>query len=262
MNIDNNNCRVCNAPSKLFSTGKILDLSVQYFECEKCGYVQTENPYWLEQAYEDVINISDTGIMSRNKSNTKIVTVTLLLLGELHGKVVDAAGGYGILVRLLRDFGVNAFWSDSYCQNMLARGFEYDKGKANLVTAFEVFEHFVEPAIELDRLLAIAPNVLFSTTIIPEPTPMPNDWWYYGTEHGQHIGFFKVKTLRKLAEERGKFLVTDGYSHHLITDKPVNTLVWKIIIRSRNIIASLVGFKMKSKIWSDHLYINDTKQGD
>jgi Nif-specific regulatory protein len=45
-------------------------------------------------------------------------------LGSLFGTVVDCAGGYGILVRLLRDYGVNALWSDPYCENVLAKGFE------------------------------------------------------------------------------------------------------------------------------------------
>ena len=256
----NNNCRVCNAPSKNFANGNVLDYDIQYFECEKCGYVQTEKPYWLKQAYEEAINVSDTGIMSRNLSNMKIVVVTLIMLGILKGKAVDAAGGYGILVRLLRDYGVNAFWSDSYCSNMVARCFEYEKGKANLVTAFEAFEHFIDPAAELDRLLEIAPNVLFSTTIIPEPTPMPSDWWYYGSEHGQHIGFFKVKTLQRLAKERGKYLVTNGQSYHLITDKPINNKLWKFMIRTRSLTAFLARSMTKSKTWSDHLYVKNTKE--
>lgn len=253
-------CRVCGCTSEIFSQEKIFDHDIKYLECKGCGYVQTEEPYWLQKAYEEAINISDTGIMSRNRANTKIVAVTLLLLGKLQGIVVDAAGGYGILVRLLRDFGIDAYWSDSYCENMVSRGFEYQKGEASLVTAFEVFEHFIDPATELDRLLEIAPNILFSTTIIPEPTPMPNDWWYYGTEHGQHIGFFKVKTLRKLAEDRGKYFVTDEKSYHLITDKPVNTLVWKTLILFRTFISFFARIQTRSKTWTDHLYIKGKEE--
>ena len=57
----------------------------------------------------------------------------------------------GILVRLLRDYGVEALWCDQYCENLLARGFEYNGECADLVTAFEVLEHFVNPLEELDR---------------------------------------------------------------------------------------------------------------
>ena len=142
-------------------------------------------------------------------------------------------------MRLLRDYGINALWSDRYCKNILANGFEYACEKAQLVTVFEAFEHFVNPAEELDLLLAIAPNILFSTEIIAEPAPKQGDWWYYGKNHGQHIGFFRIKTLQKLAKERGKYLLSDGQSYHLISDKPLNNKFWKLLIRA-NRVASLI----------------------
>jgi hypothetical protein len=52
---------------------------------------------------------------------------------------VDCAGGYGILTRLLRDIGVDALWSDPFCQNLMALGFEHSNEPAELVTAFEEF---------------------------------------------------------------------------------------------------------------------------
>lgn len=253
MKIENNNiCRSCfGAVNEKFS-GNLVGYHVHYFECSTCGYVQTETPHWLDQAYAEVINDSDTGIMARNQVNARIVLATMLLLGKLDGKLVDCAGGYGILVRLLRDFGVNALWSDRYCQNLLAKGFEHTNEKADLVTAFEAFEHFVNPAEELDRLLAIAPNVLFSTEIIADPAPKQDDWWYYGSNHGQHIGFFRIRTLEKLAKKRGKFLVTNGTSYHLMTDKPVNGKLWNIMIRINKFMPLLLRRKLTSKLWTDH----------
>ena len=62
--------------------------------------------------------------MARNLLNVGLVLATLTLLGERNGTVVDFAG-YGFLVRLLRDKGVNAFWVDPYSENLVARGFEY-----------------------------------------------------------------------------------------------------------------------------------------
>jgi hypothetical protein len=245
-------CRNCKSIVDEIFTGKLIDQHVCYFECSTCGYVQTETPQWLDQAYAEAINDSDTGIMVRNQVNAKIVLATMFMLGKLDGILVDCAGGYGILVRLLRDYGVNALWSDPYCNNLLARGFEHKKEKADLVTAFEAFEHFVNPTEELNRLLAIAPNVLFSTEIIADPAPKQDDWWYYGKEHGQHIGFFRIRTLEKLALERGKFLVSNGASYHLVTDKPVNQQLWKLMIRANSIMPRLLRGKLVSKVWSDH----------
>ena len=225
---------------------------VGYFECPVCAYVQTEEPHWLDQAYASAINDSDTGIMVRNQINARIVLATLLLISKLNGNLVDCAGGYGILVRLLRDFGINALWSDRYCQNLLAKGFEYTTEKADLVTAFEAFEHFVYPADELDRLLKIAPNILFSTELIADPTPKQDDWWYYGKEHGQHIGFFRIKTLNHMAKERGKFLTSNGTSYHLMTDKPIQHALWKLMIKRNIFLPMILKTRLKSKVWSDH----------
>jgi len=254
-------CRACGGTALPIWKGSLLDLSVQYSECPRCGYVQTENPYWLERAYSAPINASDTGIMSRNLSNTGITIAALVLLSRLRGRVVDCAGGMGILVRLLRDVGVDAFWSDPYCENSLARGFEYSTGTADLVTAFEAFEHFTEPAKELDRLLQISPNILLSTALIPNPTPPAGEWWYYGPEHGQHVGFFRVGTLQKLAVDRGKHLVTDGCSYHLISDRPIRPSSWKVLIRTNKLLLPIARRRLKSRTWSDHLSVSRTRHG-
>lgn len=249
-------CRCCASSSAYIFSGELIGHQVGYYECEVCGYVQTESPHWLEQAYGTAINDSDTGIMGRNQSNAQIVLSTLLTLGCLEDVLVDSAGGYGILVRLLRDLGVDALWSDRYCQNLVAKGFEHHGQHASLVTAFESFEHYVHPLEELDRLLAIAPNVLLSTELISQPTPTQNNWWYYGREHGQHIGFFRLKTLQWLAKAKGKYLYSNGTSYHLFSDNPVNQTVWLSMVRANRLMPFIVRRQLKSRIWSDHLFMS------
>ncbi len=261
MNIENDNiCRCCGGKASQIFSGSLIGHIVRYFECASCGYVQTETPYWLNLAYADVINDSDTGIMVRNQVNSKIVLASMYVLGKVNGTLVDCAGGYGILVRLLRDLGVNALWSDRYCQNLLAKGFEHTCENADLVTAFEAFEHFVDPVEELRRLLNIAPNVLLSTEIISDPAPKQDDWWYYGKEHGQHIGFFRIRTLEKLAKDHGKYFLTNGTSYHLITDKPINLSVWKILIRFSRFLPFILQRKLVTKVWDDHALMAAKRQ--
>lgn len=254
------NCRVCgnNAPH-LFDGDLLGKFRTAYFECTSCGYVQTEEPYWLEDAYKRSITASDTGILIRNNYNVRLVLATLHLLGALNGTVVDYAGGYGILVRMLRDLGVEAVWADRYSENLLAAGFEYEGRPAELVTAFEAFEHFVQPREELSRLLDVAPNVLISTEIIPRPTPALDLWWYYGPEHGQHIGFFRVETLQKLAAQHGKRLITDGRSYHLFTDQKLSLLHWRIARKIVSNVPSLITSQLFTKVWSDHLQVSKKK---
>jgi hypothetical protein len=248
-------CRACGAEAAFLWAGIIIDVAVRYFECPKCGYVQTERPYWLDRAYATAINDSDTGILVRNLSNANLVLATLWLLGARGGRVVDYAGGYGILVRLLRDYGVDAWWSDPFCDNLLARGFQRSDQTASLVTAFEAFEHFVEPEHEFEKMLAIGPNVLLSTLLIPRPAPEHANWWYYGAEHGQHVGLFREDTLRAMARRHGKRLVSNGAFYHLITDEPVNALLWKLLIRASTSMPSAFRRGLNSKTWSDHQVI-------
>lgn len=253
MGIKNQNlCRCCGSEVKKIFSGSLIGHQVQYFECSNCEYVQTETPFWLDEAYQKAINNTDTGIIARNQKNARVTLFTMLMLGEMDGNLVDCAGGYGILVRLLRDNGINALWSDRYCQNLLANGFEYAGQKARIVTVFEAFEHFVNPAEELDSLLGIAPNILFSTEIIAQPIPDQSDWWYYGKNHGQHIGFFRTSTLQKLAKDRGKYLSSDGQSYHLISDKPLNENIWKLLIRANKLAFFIT---RKSFIHSDYDYL-------
>jgi Zn ribbon nucleic-acid-binding protein len=253
-------CRVCDQDSNYLWSSSLIGNRVKYYECALCGYVQTEEPYWLNDAYKESINLTDTGILSRNLFNLKITISTLVFLNiRNNAKVVDAAGGYGVLVRLLRDYGINAFWSDKYSHNLFARGFEYENmdSPADLVTVFEAFEHFSNPNSELDNLLSIAPNVLLSTQIIPDKIPKPNAWWYYGLEHGQHVGFFRIKTLQKLAFDREKYLLSDGRSFHLITEKKSPLWLWTSMLKFRSLIFMYAKRYFTSKTLEDHMHLKN-----
>ena len=248
-------CRCCGQVlGEYVFKAHIFDRLVSFFECDRCGYVQTEEPDWLDIAYASPINISDTGILARNFSNVSLVLATLTTMKSKKSQVVDYAGGYGFLVRLLRDFGVDAFWADLYSENLVARGFEYEGfGNPKLVTAFEAFEHFLSPAEELSNLLKISPNVLLTTTLVPKPTPKPQDWWYYGLEHGQHIGFFRVRTLNYLADKFNLHLLTDGKSCHFFSEKKYSYLTWNIFRKIARFAPKVFSYDLAPKTFDDHL---------
>lgn len=233
---------------------------INYFECSRCKYLQTQEPDWLELAYSSAINTCDTGIMVRNLANSSLVAATLHTLGLTNGKVVDCAGGYGILVRLLRDRGIDAKWSDPYCKNALAVGFEHNGEPANLVTAFEAFEHFVDPVDEIKRLFGIAPNLLLTTELVTDPAPLPGEWWYYGLDHGQHIGFFRVETLQWIAKEFGKNLCTDGHGRHLFSDKPISSRRWRVNVLIEKFLPGYFTRNIRSRVWSDFELMSGSKK--
>jgi hypothetical protein len=255
-------CRVCAADSVYLWSGAVLGRLVDYFECPRCEYVQTETPTWLSEAYAEPINVTDTGILARNLQCRDLVLATLWATGELRGRLVDQAGGYGILVRLLRDVGVDAYWADAHSENLLARGFEFDArnpGRAALVTAFEAMEHFVDPVGEMESMFGISANMLCSTELVPLPTPRPEEWWYFGREHGQHIGFFRVATLQYLARRFQKQLATDGRFLHLFTDAPVNRRYWGALKRAGPALCWIARRRLGSRTWSDHEMLRNEK---
>lgn len=245
-------CRVCGGQSAFAFRQPVLGRDVNYFDCVTCGYFQTEAPTWLEQAYASAINDVDTGIMVRNQLNLQRVVLTLLALGRLRGRVLDQAGGYGILVRLLRDIGVDARWSDKYCQNLLARGFEVtdEAGEFDLLTAFEVFEHLEAPMSDLAGMLQRAPVVLISTDLAPASSTVSRDWWYLGPEHGQHIGFFRARTLTWMATRLGCHHASDGRSLHLFSKLPVPRR-WLPMQRLGRLTPLLTRYRLQSRTMDD-----------
>jgi hypothetical protein len=249
-------CRLCGQPDlSSFANAQCLGHQINYFDCPCCRYVQTEHPHWLEEAYRSPINASDTGILIRNIANQKNVVAVLSMLAIRRSRVIDYSGGYGLLVRLLRDIGVDAYWKDLYASNLVAVGFEHHGETGNLVTAFEAFEHFVNPLVEVEAMLAIAPNLLFSTELITDPAPPLGRWPYYGLEHGQHIGFFRLETLQYIARRFNKFLVTDGRGLHLLSSSPSSPLrmrIWRVLA---HMAPSLLTIGLRSKTWDDHLHL-------
>lgn len=220
-----NECNVCQNKLKLISTNKVLNkYSVKYFHCLKCGFIQTEKPFWLDEAYQSALNIYDTGVMLRNFTLSEQAESIIKTHFNIYGKFVDYAGGYGIFTRLMRDKGFDFYWTDIYSQNLVARGFEYNNQKSiELVTNFECFEHFVNPLESIETILKISRNLLFSTETYSGEYP-PNDWWYWGYIHGQHISFYKLETLVFIAKKYKLNFYTNGVNLHLFTEKKLGIL--------------------------------------
>jgi hypothetical protein len=193
---------------------------VEYHHCDRCGLLQTEAPYWLEEAYSSAINVSDTGVMARSIAQSRTVSSIILTCFDRHARFVDHGGGYGIFTRLMRDRGFDYYWADPQAKNLVARGFEFDgSGAVEAVTSLETFEHFVEPREEIAKILRISDSVIFSTELRPEKVPNPEEWWYYGREHGQHIAFYSRKTMEHIGKVFGLNYYYCGSLHLMVPER-------------------------------------------
>jgi len=227
-------CKICDGLSLFFGETEVLKkYRAHYFRCEECGFIQTESPYWLEEAYSSAIASQDVGIMHRNLMNCELTSAVLNLLFPKVSNAVDFGAGHGVFVRLMRDRGFNFFWSDLHATNDYARGFEVQEGATyDFLTAFEVLEHLADPVTDLSRLMDLSDNVFVSTCIVPQPSPGLGDWWYYVPSTGQHISFYTTKSLHRIAARFGRRLLTCG-SYHLFTRKPQSDLLYRFATKAR-----------------------------
>lgn len=247
------NCKMCEQHNKPIFKTKILNkYNIEYFYCSNCGFMQTEEAFWLNEAYEESINVSDTGILARNLYLSDISSLIINFFFDKDKKYLDFAGGYGIYTRLMRDIGFDFYWHDKYSTNLLARGFEKDDKLEvfELITVYEAFEHFQNPINEIESMLKISKNILLTTELLPVSVPFPNEWWYYGLEHGQHISFYSLRTLSYIAEKYDLNLYTNGINLHLLTEKNIDKCCFELLFKSNiyQYISSLFNCALKNNI--------------
>lgn len=224
-------CKICHSETKKIHKDTILNkYSIEYFQCKSCGFVQTENPYWLNESYNNAISCSDTGIMSRNLMLSELTTNIFSLLNHKEGDFLDYGGGYGVLTRLMRDKGFNFYWYDKYAENLVARGFEGEisNRKYDGITSYENFEHFENPLENIEKIFCLTDFLLFSTELITVPAPSSSEWWYYCLEHGQHISLFSKPSLEYIARKYNYNFVSNGTNIHIFSKIKINPIIFKI----------------------------------
>lgn len=221
-------CKVCEKQSTYLFTSKIINkYEVKYYQCSNCKFIQTEEPFWLDEVYQNPINATDVGLLRRNTFFSKIITSLLFIKFDSKQTFLDYAGGYGVFTRMMRDIGFDFHWIDPFTKNLFAEGAEFNsENKYSLITVFETFEHFNEPIKEIEKMLSICKNIAFSTEMYQESLDIT--WNYLGFDHGQHIAFYHPTTISFIAK---KFNLNyyKIYDIHFISPIKINKLQLKLI---------------------------------
>ncbi|BBY00486.1 hypothetical protein MSEO_09850 [Mycobacterium seoulense] len=252
-------CRICSSSTRLAFTHKLLSkYDCAFYFCDNCGGLQTESPYWLDEAYASPVASADTGLVWRNLYLARLTSMVLFFLFDRHGRFLDAAGGYGIFTRLMRDIGFDYYWTDMYCPNLTARGFEAETGPGapyTAVTAFEVMEHLPDPVGFVAELLESTgtDTIIFTTELFTGEPPAPEAWWYYGFSTGQHITFYQRSTLELIGKRFGMRFYSSGMLH-IWTRAKLNPLALRVLTSPT--VASLLGglprLALGSRTMADH----------
>lgn len=226
-------CRLCGGVScfvfRKFLLGKY---NVAFYRCANCHSLQSETPYWLGEAYSPVVDAIDTGAAQRVLHCFASAQVVMRVL---HCRTtLDFGGGAGLLTRLLRDAGHDAWWYDQYTSPGYATGFVGAPDKTyDLVTSFEVIEHFAIPSADIQALFVGNPRAILLLTEIYRN--QGQDWSYIAPEEGQHVFFYSPEGLRWIGQEQAYFLlICNGFILYLRERlTPVQRLLLQILLRPR-----------------------------
>jgi len=256
-------CKICNNDANMLFKTKVLNkYEVEYFKCKNCYFIQTEKPYWLDESYSNAITQLDIGLANRNYDLSKKTNLIINTFFNKKANFIDFAGGYGLLVRLMRDNGFNFYRQDKYCDNLFAQHFDITDTsiqKFELATAFEVFEHLANPMQEIDEILAYSDSILFSTVLQPADNVNPSNWWYISPEIGQHIALYNYDTLKTIAQLKGLNLYSDFKYLHLLTKNKINSTLFKFLCHNKiaNFLFFLLGKKNNALVQQDYQYLKN-----
>lgn len=251
-----NRCRLCNGPASIQFSRKILSkYDVDYFRCGKCQSLQTETPYWLDEAYgKENLSHLDTGSAQRNVNNLAACFLTSKIFNAKN--VPDVGGGDGLLCRMLRDHSINCFVKDRYAKPTYAQGFtEPDFETPDLLIGFEVLEHFPNPQVDLVSLFERSPKALLLSTAIY--STQESNWWYLTPESGQHVFFYSKTALNLIAESYGYTITLIG-EYILLTKSAskLRILLAKTLLspQVRRIAKAYIAFLPTPGVWNDYLH--------
>lgn len=215
-------CRLCSGKAERAFSKLILErYDVEYFRCLQCSSVQTEVPYWLDEAYAIPGLHLDVGAPTRCIKNW-LAAVSLFKILDIPNDApcIDFGAGHGLFARLMRSSGYNFHAYDKFMAPSFTNYFSLSQltnERPHVLTAFEVFEHLPEPRQTIDELWSKQPPLMLFTTWLNDG--QPDDWIYYLPECGQHVFFYSEAGLSQLARSHGYTMRVCQYFYILYHDK-------------------------------------------
>jgi len=184
--------------------------NVRYFLCAGCGFCfAPEFRAWSDRQFKERIYNDDYVLVDPEYVTLrpgKIAGMVDEIFASVRSRVthLDFGGGNGLTSRLLCDKGWRSSSYDHFVDgpDRLAQLSTYD-----LVTAFEVFEHVVDPRqlmASLSGLTHPQSLILFSTLLSDGHIARGKglEWWYLAPRNG-HVSLYSRGSLGRLSAAHG-----------------------------------------------------------
>jgi hypothetical protein len=179
--------------------------TVEYVFCEHCGFCFAPMFHgWLPEDFFDRIYNKDYAIVDPDYQSARPRANAALLIeqfGAYKGMIrhLDYGGGNGLLSDVLKEAGWNTRSFDPFGRGVDKAAM---RGKYNLITVFEVFEHVIkinDLVCDLAEYLDETGLIFFSTLTSDEHVApdRPLSWWYAAPRNG-HVSLFSRKSLALL----------------------------------------------------------------
>ncbi len=209
-------------------TGRMID----YRRCERCGFIwapefRAYSPAdFAEQIYNDGYLEADPEFLTeRPRGNVAVIASTFGRRGTVG---LDYGGGRGETARLMRARGWHFDCFDPFGADEVTPA---DRGRYNLVTAFEVFEHSPDPLASMKEALRLtngkAVFMISTLTSDGEVGEGLDRWWYAAPRNG-HISLFSRDALAQLAGRLGLGFASVSPAIHLMWEGNRSTLLMKL----------------------------------
>jgi hypothetical protein len=233
-------CRLCGGVAEQgFSSCYLGKYAVRFYRCGTCQSLQTEPPYWLNEAYAGgPVHESDPNYLRRGLMIFALVKMLVRILRIREDEaIIDYGGGIGIVPRLLADEGFRALNFDAYAPCIFGTEIDLAKqgppGEVGMVVLTEVLEHLANPDADFAAIFRLVPRYIFATTAIYRG--QGGDWYYIKPETGQHVFFYSRGAIEGAARKRGYVAYIYGDRIVLARDAlgPLQRAALSLLIRSK-----------------------------
>ena len=252
-------CRLCMAPTNFkFARTAIDGENICCYQCSQCYSLQTQVPHWLEAEYSASASESHLNLDTYAADRSLRCRTTIYFLWKMVGfssqrnKLLDWGGGVGLMVRLLRDAGIDSYLYDKYAKNHYASGFVRSEGERYaVVTAFEVFEHFANPGLDIEELFSLDPSMLVvSTSLYKNQGP---EWAYLGPAKSEHVFFYSAKAMDIIGQRFGYRVLKLRHDITIFYKAELSTFRLRCagLLLSRNYIADVAFALIKKRVHAE-----------